>query len=149
MLYTDETKRNVFTFLTHLWHFHLSVMKRLLLPWAAHGSRCACVLLCCILITKWFDSRDQTPVEPGMCLSVGLSLSVSFLLANLYDLVELKIFLHFADKHLFYLETGKHLTRLQEWLSLRLISMKSIECRSTAQRSVYVLCLLLYSNWFK
>lgn len=81
-----------------------------------------------------------------MCLSVGLSLSVSFLLANLYDLVELKIFLHFADKHLFYLETGKHLTRLQEWLSLRLISIKSIECRSTVQRGVYVMCLLLYSQ---
>lgn len=82
-----------------------------------------------------------------MCLSVGLSLSVSFL--YLHDLVELKIFLHFADKHLFYLETGKHLTRLQEWLSLRLISIKSIECRSTVQRGVYILCVLLYSNWFK
>lgn len=137
LIYALHRRNETFSHFSHISDIFICQLWReaLLLPWAAHGSRCACVLLCYILITKWFDSRDQTPVEPGVCLA--LSLSVSFLLANLYDLVELNIFLHCADKHLFYLATGKYLTRLQKWLPLRLISIKSMKSRSTVWSVVF------------
>lgn len=129
-------KRNVFTFLTHLWHFHLSVMKRGSAPAMSSTRKSVCVrpvMLYPYHKMIWL-SRPNASWAGYVPVCLDLSLSVSFLLANLYDLVELNIFLHCADKHLFYLATGKHLTRLQKWLPLRLISIKSMKSRSTVRR---------------
>lgn len=148
MLYTDETKR------FHISHTSLTfsfVSYEEASP--AMGSTRKSVCVRPVMLYPYhkmiWQSRPNASWAGYVPECGSVFVCLFFVLANLYDLVELKIFLHFADKHLFYLETGKHLTRLQEWLSLRLISIKSIECRSTVQRGVYVLCVLLYSNWFK